>query len=169
MIFITFRNEFLSKLNFLHFTGVEISKFSLLPKRDIKKRGSSIIKVLKAERVERRGELLLKSNLTCGLWCTFDELSLFIAQLHHQYQAHHNRQVSLLQEKKTGCTGGKKRVPTSIILIKRKRHPGSFWPKNSILQGLTKNDVNSTFSDRFSYFEIPNLQYCVSNLDSAKN
>ena len=93
------------------FTGVEISEFSLLPKRDIKKRGSSIIKVLKAERVERRGELLLKSNLTCGLWCTFDELSLFIAQLHHQYQAHHNRQVSLLQEKKTGCTGGKKEFP----------------------------------------------------------
>ena len=51
----------------LHFTGVEISEFSLLPKRDIKKRGSSIIKVLKAERrVERREKLLLKSNLTCG-------------------------------------------------------------------------------------------------------
>ena len=90
----------MSKLNFLHFTGVEISKFSLLPKRDIKKRGSSIIKVLKAERVERRGELLLKSNLTCGLWCTFDELSLFIAQLHHQYQAHHNRQVSFYRKRK---------------------------------------------------------------------
>ena len=106
------RNEFCKNCQnwiFCIFTGVEISKFSLLPKRDIKKRGSSIIKVLKAERVERRGELLLKSNLTCGLWCTFDELSLFIAQLHHQYQAHHNRQVSLLQEKKTGCTGGKKK------------------------------------------------------------
>ena len=51
----------------VQFTGVEISEFSLLPKRDIKKRGSSIIKVLKAERrVERREKLLLKSNLTCG-------------------------------------------------------------------------------------------------------